>query len=546
MTILKVNSTSLLIFLSFIFSIYFLGIINIPVLDRDEARFASASKNMIESKDYIDIKLDGETRYKKPIGIYWAQFVSTKILGNYPYDKIWTYRIPSFLGIFISLILIFFSIRKLVSEKVGFLSAFFLSLSFLTVTEINQAKSDGLLFLFINICNLIILKFAHDYEQNKYREKQRKIVLIFWISLALGILTKGPIILLFVFLPMFMFSLIKKDYFLFKAINFLPGYLIFLIISIPWFVLITVKSGGIFWQESVINDLLRKVPKGQESHGFYPGYYSLLLFIFLWPSCTFIIPTLKNLLYNRKRVTKNTKKLFLCCWFFAPFVIYELIATKLPHYVFPSYTPLVILISSFLMKKINSKEKLFSISSYVCSLIFPLVILSIYVSAVYIYSELNFVTYLFIAILILIILFLVQSLLKEKISNFFLFSALFQCFLYCVIIYDLKPHLKTFWISDNINQIIEDEIENIDNIYSYGFNEPSLVFLAGHKLKKIEPKIMLERALHSKRNLFILTEDNIEDFVNLNNKDIGMRRIKSFSGFNYSQGKNINFFVYKN
>ena len=70
MTILKVNSTSLLIFLSFIFSIYFLGIINIPVLDRDEARFASASKNMIESKDYIDIKLDGETRYKKPIGIY--------------------------------------------------------------------------------------------------------------------------------------------------------------------------------------------------------------------------------------------------------------------------------------------------------------------------------------------------------------------------------------------------------------------------------------------------------------------------------------------
>ena len=126
------------------------------------------------------------------------------------------------------------------------------------------------------------------------------------------------------------------------------------------------------------------------------------------------------------------------------------------------------------------------------------------------------------------------------------YSALFQCILYCVIIYDLKPHLKTFWISDNINQIIEDEIENIDNIYSYGFNEPSLVFLAGHKLKKIEPEIMLERAFHSRRNLFILTEDNIEDFINLNNKDIGMEKIKSFSGFNYSQGKNINFFVYKN
>ena len=56
------------------------GIINIPVLDRDEARFATATKTMLETKDFIDIKMQEETRYKKPIGIYWAQVFSNYIL----------------------------------------------------------------------------------------------------------------------------------------------------------------------------------------------------------------------------------------------------------------------------------------------------------------------------------------------------------------------------------------------------------------------------------------------------------------------------------
>ncbi len=546
MTILKVNSTSLLIFLTLIFSIYFLGILNIPVLDRDEARFASASKNMIESRDYIDIKLDGETRYKKPIGIYWAQVISTKIFGEPPYDKIWTYRIPSFLGIFLSLILIFFVTSNLFDKNVGFLSTFLMSLSFLTVTEINQAKSDGLLFLFINICNLIVLNFAHLLEKKKQTRKFKSLKLLFWISLAFGILIKGPIILLFVILPTLVFSTFKKDYSLFKMLNFFPGHIIFLLICLPWFVIITIKSGGMFWQESVINDLLKKVSTGQESHGFYPGYYSLLLFLFLWPSCTFIFPALKHFMSNKNKLVNNAKYLYLFCWFFVPFIIYELIVTKLPHYVLPSYTALVILISSFLVENLNLKRKLFNFTTYICSLIFPIVILSVYIAAIVTYSKINYLTYILVAFLIILILFITISLIKRKVINFLFFAATFQCLLYLIIVYDLKPHLKKFWISDNINQIIKNEINDVDNIYSFGFNEPSLVFVAGKKLTKIEPKKMLEKASNSKRNLFIITEEKSQDFINQNHNKLHIEKIRTFSGFNYSQGKNINFVVFKN
>ena len=123
------------------------GILNLPVIDRDEARFATASKTMLETKDFIDIKMQDEARYKKPIGIYWAQVVSNYFLGDIPYDKIWVYRMPSLIGIMVSFLLIFNFLSSMYSREVGLLSVFFLALSFLTISEIHQAKTDGMLFL---------------------------------------------------------------------------------------------------------------------------------------------------------------------------------------------------------------------------------------------------------------------------------------------------------------------------------------------------------------------------------------------------------------
>src|SRR5437016_1281010 len=54
------------------------GFFNIPPVDRDEARFAQATRQMIESGDYIDIRFQDEVRYKKPVGIYWLQAAAVK------------------------------------------------------------------------------------------------------------------------------------------------------------------------------------------------------------------------------------------------------------------------------------------------------------------------------------------------------------------------------------------------------------------------------------------------------------------------------------
>ena len=49
------------------------GFFHIPPVDRDEARFAQATKQMLETGDYVDIRFQDEARYKKPVGIYWLQ-----------------------------------------------------------------------------------------------------------------------------------------------------------------------------------------------------------------------------------------------------------------------------------------------------------------------------------------------------------------------------------------------------------------------------------------------------------------------------------------
>ena len=54
------------------------GFFQIPPVDRDEARFAQATKQMIETGEYVDIRFQDEVRYKKPVGIYWLQAAAVK------------------------------------------------------------------------------------------------------------------------------------------------------------------------------------------------------------------------------------------------------------------------------------------------------------------------------------------------------------------------------------------------------------------------------------------------------------------------------------
>src|SRR6201985_539338 len=97
------------------------GFFNIPPVDRDEARFAQATKQMVESGDYVDIRFQEEVRYKKPVGIYWMQAAaveSFRALGLPRAEvRIWVYRIPSLIGAVGAVLLTYWAALAFVTRR---------------------------------------------------------------------------------------------------------------------------------------------------------------------------------------------------------------------------------------------------------------------------------------------------------------------------------------------------------------------------------------------------------------------------------------------
>ena len=126
------------------FAAWLPGFFTIPPLDRDESRFAQASKQMLETHNFVDIRFGVEPRYKKPVGIYWLQAASTAVVsavtGDERRDHIWTYRIPSLLGAFAAVALTFWCASAFLSAEGAFLSALLLGLTLASVRGIQDRQ----------------------------------------------------------------------------------------------------------------------------------------------------------------------------------------------------------------------------------------------------------------------------------------------------------------------------------------------------------------------------------------------------------------------
>src|SRR5207244_5216239 len=97
------------------------GFFQIPPIDRDEPRFAQASKQMVETGDYVDIRYQDEVRYKKPVGIYWLQAgvvdtASALGLQRAPV-RIWLYRVPSLIGAIGAVLLTYWTALAFVTRR---------------------------------------------------------------------------------------------------------------------------------------------------------------------------------------------------------------------------------------------------------------------------------------------------------------------------------------------------------------------------------------------------------------------------------------------
>jgi 4-amino-4-deoxy-L-arabinose transferase-like glycosyltransferase len=114
------------------------GFFSIPPGDRDESRFAQASRQMVETGDYVRIKLGEVERNKKPVGIHWAQAATVHALetvGIPARGAIWAYRLPSLIGALLAVLATCYLGRALVGRRAAFLAAAMLAPCMVLVVE---------------------------------------------------------------------------------------------------------------------------------------------------------------------------------------------------------------------------------------------------------------------------------------------------------------------------------------------------------------------------------------------------------------------------
>jgi 4-amino-4-deoxy-L-arabinose transferase-like glycosyltransferase len=324
------------------------GFFQIPPVDRDEARFAQATKQMLESGQYVDIRFQDEVRYKKPVGIYWLQAAAVKVgeAVGIPHARttIWLYRLPSLIGAIGAVLLTYWTALAFVPRRAALLAALMMASSVLLGVEARLAKTDAVLLL---TCMAAMGALARVYLTSRHMPDLAvgwRLPAILWTALAAGVLIKGPLILMFVALTALTLSIADRSGRWIWKLRPFPGLVWLLVLVLPWFVAIVVKSGASFFEHSVGEDMLAKVFGGQEAHGAPPGLYFVLFWVTFWPGS--ILAGLAAPRIWQARHEPGAR--FLLAWLIPSWAVFEAVITKLPHYVLPLYPAIAILIASII------------------------------------------------------------------------------------------------------------------------------------------------------------------------------------------------------
>ena len=541
------------------------GLSSIPPLDRDEARFSQASKQMLEDKNYVVIKFQEELRSKKPIGIYWLQIASASIFGK---DNIISYRAPNIFSTII-LIIVFSTFVYSISFRYFNLNisssltfSFFSSLVMATLLglsiEIKQAKTDTVLLTLCTVQQLIFWKiYSYGKESwNKYKHHEYVwLTRLFWLIIALGILVKGPISpLLF---TMTLLSICILDRFVEKEWNlswlnlflWFQGLLIVSIITLPWIYLAWQATDGHLILDAINKDFLIKLRSGQENHWGPFGSHFFLLLLTFWPMVLLLPFAARACLdWKHERLIR-----FLISWIIPFWIILELTPTKLPHYILPVFPGLILLILIGISSPPSGNIKFSKINKFFRAVV---VIFTLLLALSLVYVSLNFSSKILIFILSIVLSFImITSIIfgnifflnesKYKLSPLFgmlILAGICNIFVFSYIF----PNLDKIHITPKIKNYIDSLEFRPDTIVATGYHEPSLVFSLGRDTLLLSPEEAALVLVEGDNTLAIVEERTHNEVKKILNKfENKIVYLTSLDGFNLAKGQKIKIHIMK-
>src|ERR1700742_1293622 len=538
-----VRSVAFLVLCGFL--LFLPGFFSIPPIDRDEARFAQATKQMVETRDFVDIRFQSDVRYKKPVGIYWMQAVAVEAASALHLPRaqvrIWIYRVPSLIGAFGAVLLTYWTALAFVTRRGAILAALIMGSSVLLGVEARLAKTDAMLLLTVVAAMGAMARVYLSWQRGEDDPHPPwSWPAIFWTALAGGILIKGPLILMFVALTIAMLAFFDRSVAWLWRLRPVWGLMWLLVLVLPWFVAIFWRAGETFFTDSIGGDMLSKLA-AQESHGMPPGLYLLLFWLTFWPGA----PLAAMAAPAVWRARREPGAQFLLAWLIPSWIVFEAVLTKLPHYVLPLYPAIAILTAGALERRVLSRSWLTSGAAW-WFVIPALASLAAVVGAVTVPRQPVFLAWPFVAAALIFGLFAWWLYDDNRAERSLLNAAVAALFLAVAIYGVVVPALTPLFPSAEIARALRNVVCVGPKAAAAGFHEPSLVFMTGTSTALTDGSGAAD-FLGQGSCRFALVEARSERAFAQRAEAIGLRYdvAPRVDGYNISQGKAVSITIFR-
>ena len=328
-----------------------------PLAAPDGGRYAEIPREMVVTGNYITPHLNGVKYFEKPPLFYWMQAASIKIFGVNDFAA----SIVNALMALLCTLCIYFTSRKLYGRLPGVLSSFIFATSGLVFALTRAVTIDVALTFFLtsSLCSfLLATQLPLGFKRSLY-------LWLMYIFAACAVMTKGLIGMIFLGLIIMIWFTIFGEWRNLKNYSIISGCFIFLLLTLPWHILVQIKNPEFFHFYFVEQHFLRYFTD-------YAGrtkkwwFLPLLTLIGSYPWLIFLPQTINhNLKKSFKEWQQSKTTVFLLLWIVVIYVFYTFSNSKLIPYILPIFPPLAMLIGNYLAASFqNNKSRQIDIGFY--------------------------------------------------------------------------------------------------------------------------------------------------------------------------------------
>lgn len=332
------NLKNILILIVMSYFFFFLGNSILSLTSPDEVFYVQTAREMIGHHSWATPYLFDQPQFEKPVFLYWLLRIVFMFFGR---TEFVARAIPALFAAIGILAVYALTVLGLKNRKKAFIASLILMSSGIYIGLARTVFTD---MVFSVLIALAILSFYWGYLRREYKALS---MILFAISSGAAVLTKGPLGVIIPCLVVILFLVLRKDIKYLFSKYLIWAMAVFLLVSLPWYILMFKKYGQSFTREFFYNDHLRRFLEAEHADNDTWHFYPLSMVLSMFPWTLYVVA---GLFYLGKKFADNANAVYdlLLLWIGVVFMVFQPAHSKLVSYIFPCFPALAIVAGDFI------------------------------------------------------------------------------------------------------------------------------------------------------------------------------------------------------